>query len=64
MRSGFRDEHVNVQVKLNSNLEAKTIDRLKHTRQSICLEFAHELCKEARQLLLWERDFCARLIAM
>jgi len=40
-----------VQVKLNSNLEAKTIDELKKTRQDICLEFAYELCKEARQLL-------------
>ena len=40
-----------MQVKLNSNLEAKTIDELKKTRQDICLEFAYELCKEARQLL-------------
>ena len=40
-----------MQVKLNSNLEAKTIDELKQSRQSICLEFAYELCKEARQLL-------------
>ena len=40
-----------MQVKLNSNLQAKTIDELKQTRQSICLEFAYELCKEAKQLL-------------
>lgn len=66
-----RERHVNVvEMKLNSNLSAMTIDELKQLRQKKCVEFACELCKEGKTLLQgisaefsveFERD-CKRLI--
>ena len=40
-----------VHCKLNSNLAAQTIESLRKSRQSICIQVGRELCKETRQLL-------------